>query len=136
MEISFNLSAAHLEINQRALNQFLNGPTGEVSRFLHRGGRRVVLAAKAQVGKDTLSLMESISYDVRTIGSIPTLTVKAENEIAYIHHEGTRPHVITPRNSQALRFSSNGRIVYSRAVMHPGTPPNRYLSDNIHLAVL
>lgn len=136
MYVSFTISSTRLDINQAALNQFLSGPTGEVARFLQRGGRRVVLAAKAQVGKDTLALMDSISYDVSTIGTVPTLTVKSDSEIAYIHHEGTRPHVITPRNAQALRYSSNGRISYARAVMHPGTPPNRYLSDNIHLAVL
>jgi len=36
---------------------------------------------------------------------------------------GSRPHVITPKNSKFLRFvSSGGDVVFTKKVNHPGTP--------------
>ena len=40
---------------------------------------------------------------------------------------------ITPDTAEVLRFSSRGRIVYTRVVRHPGTKPNKYLADNLYL---
>jgi hypothetical protein len=68
--------------------------------------------------------------------SEPVVIVGSEDPIAYLHHEGTRPHVIVPRTAPMLVFWSNraGRVVYARKVLHPGTRPNRFLTDNLHLA--
>jgi hypothetical protein len=68
---------------------------------------------------------------------LPVVTVGSEDPIALLHHEGTRPHVIVPRNAAYLVFWSDraGRVIYTKRVMHPGTKPNRYLTDNLHLAV-
>jgi hypothetical protein len=62
-------------------------------------------------------------------------TVGSGNRIALMHHNGTRPHFIRPRRAQTLRFYSHGRIVYSQLVFHPGTRPNRYLTDNLSRVV-
>jgi len=43
---------------------------------------------------------------------------KAINRLNY----GTRPHVILPKNKQALRFFVGGKEVFARSVKHPGTP--------------
>jgi len=120
-------------INRRGMFETLHTNTGPVGRHLHRIGRRFVVAARGQVGKATLALMNSIGYSVDMIERNPKLEVFADDDIALLHHEGTRPHAIQAR-SNVMRFSSNGRIQYSRAVMHPGTPPNRYLSDNLYIA--
>ena len=45
------------------------------------------------------------------------------------HHEGTRPHAIVGR--RVLRFVKNGKVVFAHKVAHPGTRPNKYLSDNL-----
>jgi len=41
---------------------------------------------------------------------------------------GSKPHVIRARRGKALRFVSGGRLVFRRAVNHPGTKPYRFLS--------
>jgi hypothetical protein len=41
---------------------------------------------------------------------------------------GSRAHVIRARRAKALRFSSNGRLVFAKSVQHPGTKPYRFLS--------
>ena len=35
-------------------------------------------------------------------------------------HFGTRPHIIKPKIKKALRWSSNGRFIFSKKVRHPG----------------
>lgn len=91
-------------------------------------------AARSQVGYETGELSRSIYYTIDLFGPIPGLTVGSRNGVARLHHEGTKPHVIRPKNAQVLRFSSRGRMVFSREVMHPGTKANRFLTDNIYLA--
>ncbi len=124
----------YTQVNQRGIDHTFHHPAGPLARHLHKIGRRMVTAAQGQVGKATLSLMNSIHYNVDMVRGFPKLTVSADDPIALIHHEGTRPHAIAARNSQVLRYSANGRINYARTVMHPGTPPNRYLSDNLYIA--
>ena len=43
---------------------------------------------------------------------------------------GTRPHVITPRRKEALRFvpAGGGGAVFAKSVNHPGTKPRNYLA--------
>ena len=55
-------------------------------------------------------------------------------------HEGTQPHPIRAVNAQVLAFFwANGPdgpgTYFFREVMHPGTRPNKFLSDNLALAV-
>jgi hypothetical protein len=41
---------------------------------------------------------------------------------------GTRPHLIRPVNVSVLAFEgSNGKIVFTRLVHHPGTKPNPFM---------
>lgn len=36
--------------------------------------------------------------------------------------DGTKPHVIRPRNAKTLRFKGRSGIVFAKVVHHPGTP--------------
>lgn len=119
---------------KKTLDFYLNDPFGPVGRDLHKRGRRVERAAKAQVGVATGRLKASIHMrQERSIGG-QKVTIGSPLSYALAHHEGTKPHVITPDRAKVLRFSSGGRVIYTRAVRHPGTKPNRYLTDNLYLA--
>jgi hypothetical protein len=111
----------------------LNDPNGMVGRYLKRRGEIVLLAARAQVGVDTGDLKASLKIIHRRGGPGQYLWIGSELDHALVHHEGSRPHVIAARNQPFLRFSTGGRIIYTHAVQHPGTRPNRYLSDNLNL---
>ena len=118
-----------------AMKYLLRDPDGEVGRHLLKLAARVARLAKAQVGVDTGALRRSISYRVvRRYGGL-TAVIGSDNRIAFLHHEGSRPHIILPRRAQTLRFYSRGRIVYSKVVHHPGTKPNRYLTDNLRRVI-
>ncbi|UDL15882.1 tail assembly chaperone [Microbacterium phage Pumpernickel] len=133
--VAFDLSLGNGP-SEADILKVVNDPLGPVTTHLRKVGRRVVIAARAQVGKDTGELARSIHYNVRKYGGLPEVWIGTYNNIAWMHHEGTRPHAISARNAQYLRFSSKGRMVYARTVMHPGTKPNRFLTDNIYLARL
>ena len=51
--------------------------------------------------------------------------VEGNTRYAYLHHQGTRPHVITG----ALEFRTGARVTHARVVHHPGTKPNPYLRN-------
>lgn len=81
-------------------------------------------------------------------GGTPTrlaATVRSNSIHGDYVEEGTAPHIITPRNAQALRFlggsgrisqpSPNQRIatraggvVFAKVVHHPGTPPRPWFT--------
>lgn len=132
-KINFSFSSATVIFRRGPLDNLLNSPRGEVGRYLFERGTRILVAAKGQVGVKTGRLKASISMrQYRSVGG-QSLKIGSPLSYALIHHEGTRPHIITPNTAEVLRFSSKGRIVYTRVVRHPGTKPNKYLADNLYL---
>lgn len=118
-----------------AMRQMLRGPGGLVHKDITKRTRRAETFAKAQVGKDTRELYRSISYRITTGSGNVLGVVSANNKIALMHHNGTRPHIIAARRAQTLRFKSRGKIVYAKVVRHPGTRPNRFLTDSLRKVV-
>lgn len=126
---------AYFVADEAAMKRLMRSPDGEVGRYLTKLGTRVALLAKAQVGVDTGALKRSINFRLVQSGGGLTAVIGSDNRIALMHHQGTRPHIIMPRRAQTLRFYSHGRIVYSKLVHHPGTKPNRYLTDNLRRVI-
>lgn len=117
--------------DKEAIKHLLRSPNGMVADHFHDLSKRTVRLAKRQVGVDTGALKASISYTLRATGAPIVSSIGSKNDIAYLHHEGSVPHVIRPKQGQTLRFKSHGRIVYAKVVNHPGTKPNRYLTDSL-----
>jgi hypothetical protein len=46
--------------------------------------------------------------------------------------KGSRPHVIRARRRKALRFVVNGRVMFRRSVMHPGTRGSGFLTRSLY----
>ena len=114
----------------------LKQPQGVVGRSLTRRGRKILAAAGLQVGVDTGELLKSLkitTHSRSTRGQF--IMVGSKLNYAYMHHEGTKPHIIAPRRSQVMVFASKGNVIYTTSVKHPGTKPNRYLTDNLYLAL-
>lgn len=63
-----------------------------------------------------------------------TILVGTEDEVALYVHEGTEPHEITPVRAPALVFWSARLRTTVRSpvgVFHPGTRPQRFLTDSL-----
>jgi hypothetical protein len=129
--MDIEIGASKLIINKAELEVELNGSAGQVGRWLQQRGTAMTLAAKRQVGVDTGALKASIHMRVSRDAVGQLLTVSASGPYALAHHEGTKPHVITPNNANILRFSAGGRMIYTHEVNHPGTRANRFLTDQL-----
>jgi hypothetical protein len=132
------------EFDEHGMYEVFQSQDGEVGRDLSNRATRDQLAARRPEGKDTHMLERSIvkRWDRGRVGTGAgrrgdlVAIVGSDRWYALLHHEGTRPHVIQPKNPMGvLRFVKDGRVVFARVVHHPGTRPNRYLSDNLPLAV-
>lgn len=119
--------------NKVGMDFVLKNPYGTVGSFLRAGANKVTAAAKAHVGVNTGALQSSIKYTQERTSYGQRVVIGSSLGYALAHHEGTRPHRITAKSGGMLRFSKQGRVIYSRSVMHPGTKPNKYLSDNLPL---
>lgn len=126
---------ARFVMDKVAYDEMTKSPTGMVGRHLGRIGARLRLLARAQAGVKTGALKASMNYKVTRNSHGLHVLVGSSNKIALMHHQGTRAHIIVPRRAQTLRFYSHGRIVYAQIVHHPGTRPNRYLTDNLHKVI-
>lgn len=115
------------------LDKLLHSPRGTVGRYLAFKGQVIMAAAKAQVGVKSGKLKASIHMRHTRTPYSQMIRIGSPLSYALAHHNGTRPHVITANRGQHLRFASGGRMVYSRQIMHPGTRPNTYLTDNLRL---
>lgn len=127
----FEFTITKVVIYKPQLEAFLKTPSGPLWRRMESVGGQATRAAKRQVGVKTGALKRSISMRHYATGYGQAVRIEAKKKYAYMHHEGTRPHIITPNRSKALRFTSGRRVIYSHAVSHPGTRPNRYLSNQL-----
>lgn len=96
---------------------------------LRQVGPRVVNRAKILAPVDTGRLRAAIGppeYS-RTWTLRPRVTIEVNVDYASFVHDGTRPHIIRPRNARALRFMVGGQVVYARVVHHPGTRARPFL---------
>lgn len=115
------------------IQQLLGAPGHPVYNHFEKITNQVVMLAKAQVGVQTGALQGSISGSVKAGRSVSSRVVASDSK-AMMHHEGTKPHLIKPRG-QTLAFSNRGKIVYTRIVRHPGTKPNRFLTDSLRAVI-
>lgn len=113
------------------LDSYLKTSKGPVWGVLQRRGSIALTLARRQVGVETGALRNSIKMEHKTVRYGQELRIGSKNKIAYLHHEGTKPHLIVPKDAPQLVFMSKGRVIRTQLVRHPGTKPNRYLSDQL-----
>jgi len=125
-----------LRIHEAQFAELTRGKNGDVAKDLSKRAERLRLLAVRQVGKDTGKLAASMRVSKRYDPHGPVAYVGSDSRIALLHHNGTPPHPIAAKPGRMLRFSHRGKVVYARKVMHPGTRPNRYLTDNLRRVVV
>ena len=108
----------------------LRDPGGLVYPYIKDKTEEVVRLSKVQVGVDTGALRDSISYRMRAGAGPVASRVTAHDRKALMHHEGTKPHIIEGK-TKTLKFADGPTVIYRKRVMHPGTKPNRFLTDSL-----
>jgi hypothetical protein len=132
---SFGYAFKDIVFYEPILDMVLNDPSGKVGRWLTLQAEKVAIGAKAQVGVRTGALKASIkvhSHERNPRGQ--SIMIGSTLNYAYVHHEGSKPVIITPKGGhKVLRFRVGARIIYGKRVIHPGTKPNRYLKNSLKL---
>lgn len=130
---------ARVRIDRAELRRAIRGASMSELRIV---GPQVVNRAKILAPVDTGRLRAAIGpaqYN-RTWTLRPRVTIPVNVEYAAMVHDGTPAHWIRPRAGRQgrpkqgggrkptyLRFEVGGRVVYARAVWHPGTRPRPFL---------
>ncbi|WNM68779.1 hypothetical protein SEA_SOOS_49 [Gordonia phage Soos] len=122
------------QVNQGQIRQIVVGPSGVGTLAVQRLVRATANAAKIKAPVRTGVLRNSITYPTtpRTTGMKVESEVVATAPYAAFVHDGTRPHVIKPRNASVLRFPAGGGIVYAAHVNHPGTRARPFLRNALN----
>lgn len=128
------MSPVIINIYDAVLNYELNSKPGMVGRYMTRMGDKMVIGAKAQAGVRTGALRASIHQRYGRWARGQLIEVGSGMSYAYMHHEGTSPHLIVGRTGRKLRFMSRGKVVYTKVVNHPGTRSNKYLTNQLKYA--
>lgn len=115
------------------VNHLLRSQNGDVGQWLKGEGHKVMALAKVQAGYKTGRLKQSIQMHQSRTPDGQQLKIGSSVHYAYLHHEGTKPHVIVPRRANQLVFmsykSGRAQLVRTQIVHHPGTRANHYLTD-------
>jgi hypothetical protein len=136
LSAGFTFASSTVKIYKTALNYQTHDPSGMVGSYLHKIGKRIERGAKRQVGVQSGKLRRSINLQHIAFREGAAIKVGSNVNYALLHHEGSRPHIITPDPpNTVLVFGRGSRVIHTRAVNHPGTKPNRYLSDQLRIHV-
>jgi hypothetical protein len=123
----------HLKIDEAEVLKFVRERNGPIMKDIDRRATRVQTVMRAYVRVRTGLLLSTIrkkrSY---ARGSVTILVGNREVDYAAYENYGTRPHIITPKNRQYLRFvARDGRVVFTKKVRHPGTTGSFFIDRSM-----
>ncbi len=119
-------------IDRANLFRRLFGADGIAFRKMEDLGRRIETNAKNRAPVRTGNLRRSIGHTVTVEGKKLKLNVFATAKYASFMHDGTRPHLITPKNKGGvLVFQAKGRTVFAAYAKHPGTAARPFLREAV-----
>lgn len=135
--ITFHFTVTNVKLYNEVLYFELYHRYGTVGNWLHkRVARPINDAAKRQVGVKTGHLRQSIGISHFMAPGGAAVKIGSSVSYAYLHHEGSKPHMITPKEPDGvLVFGKGTRVIRTKVVNHPGTRPNRYLSDQLRIYI-
>ena len=71
---------------------------------------------------------------IRRRGKVIRVQLSNTAKHAAILEKGSRPHIIAARPFKMLRFVAGGKVIFRKAVRHPGTSAFRFLSKGRDVA--
>lgn len=130
-------------VDGAAMAELLRSPSGPVGRHLIERCTVVQMAARRQAPRRTGCLQDSIVKRAETFGGELAMRIQSDTtscspsrtSYSLFVHEGTAAHDIYAKAGGVLAFQVGGQTVFATHVHHPGTKPNHFLSDNLHLAI-
>ena len=99
----------------------------ELQNATKDAGKFILATEKSEVPVKTGQLRRSITLEYRPISASIYPAVKYALPV----HEGSRPHVITPKSKSVLAFKKGGKMIFARRVNHPGNKPNKFVERTV-----
>lgn len=129
---------SYLVLDARAMNELLRGPHGPVMRHAAENAEKVkreaIRTAPRGKGPHGGQLASHILKRAGMIGGDPVWFVGVAGvPYAGFVSRGTPAHIIRGNPYLAFHWEKMGVDVVVRSVHHPGTKPNRYLEDALHI---
>lgn len=123
-----------VDLDEAAIRQLLNSPTGPVAKDLARKAQIVTQGAKRRCpvspagSGDNRSghLRSSISWDLTSGAGGLHADIGTDVDYAIFVEFGTKPHSITSHGNYPLRNRRAGKV-FGRTVHHPGTRATPFL---------
>jgi len=119
------MAEGHFTLNEAEVGFWVMARGGPVMADIERRASRVQRVQQAYVRKRTGYLLSTIRKQPIRSHARPGWSVIAGNKktpYTLFEDQGTRPHIIKPKNRQFLRFvSRSGQVVFAKIVHHPGT---------------
>jgi hypothetical protein len=135
----FSFTISKVIIYDSKLNSFLNTRSGPLWGYLEVRLNKAMAGAKQEArgkqGYGTGALSNSLKKYHLGNASGQYLGIRAEKPYAASVHEGSRPHLIRPKQADGkLVFFKNNRMIVTRQVNHPGIKQpstTKYLSNQL-----
>jgi len=108
------------------------GRSNGVYRELERRADRVIALAQATAPEKTGTYKASFRKERTRVRGRAAVTVSNVSDHAVIVEFGSRPHIIEPKNKQALAWPGGRHPV--KKVHHPGTPAFHVLRNALRAA--
>lgn len=129
--MSFNIEHATFVKDPAGWKEFTQSPKGAVGLDLIARGEKLKQLAYGTINHKTGLLGRSLEINYHRGIVNPHIEVGSPVKYAYYVHEGTAPHLITPKTNRTVRFVIGGKVVYAEKVHHPGTKPTKFLSRHL-----
>ena len=122
-------------VSASQVKSFLNNSPG-IRRGMLVRGLATQTAAKQRLNEpprriDTGRLRNSIQIKEFTYRGGPAVRIGTDVFYSIFIHEGTGPHLITPKNASVLAWRGPDGMVFAASVMHPGMAANPFLVDGL-----
>lgn len=123
------------KMNQRYVRAAL-ALSPKLRRAMLLRGLAVQTAAKQRLNEpprriDTGRLRNSIQIQERFTRGRAVVRVGTNVQYALVIHNGSKPHMIHPRNASVLAWRGPDGMIFARSVMHPGFAANPFLRDGL-----
>jgi len=130
---------AQVNINHKMNRSYVKAALTQspgVRRAMLLRGVAVQTAAKQRLNEaprriDTGRLRNSIQIQEVQKRGVIGVRVGTNVDYALVIHNGSRPHIILPRNASVLSWVGPTGRVFAARVNHPGFPANPFLTDGL-----
>lgn len=103
------------------VDRYVRGKASEIASVARR-----IVPVRSGVLRGSIRVQQSRDVGGRFAAGYD---VAANAAYARFVHDGTKPHVIVPRNASVLAFQVGGTTVFARRVNHPGTKAQPFLTN-------